>query len=118
MTVCSCKYPLIIVDERDGKEITFLAMPLEVLEEDNRFGYDNIPDMEVVETESLTGIIGQYMKVTWKKAHSETKKYDVVGHIVIAGCEEGALQCDTKNIYEVYHPVDEWIKDHIVELKS
>lgn len=116
MTTCSCKYPLIILDERDGKEIQFLGMPLDVIGEGN--GFDNLPDTEVVETESLTGIIGQYMKVTWQDPPESAKKYDVVGHIVVAGCPEEDLQCDTKNIYVVYHPISEWIDEHIVELKK
>jgi hypothetical protein len=90
-------------------------MPIEVLEG----GFcDQLPDMEVVETESLTGIIGTYMKVTWQEPHSGTKKYDVRGHIVVAGCPEDAQKCDVKSIYEVYHPIDEWISDHIIELKG
>jgi hypothetical protein len=115
MAICSCKFPLIIVDERDGKEITYLGMPIETIEEMEEFG---IPDLEVIETESLKGIIGQYMKVTWQKPREKAKKYDVVGHIVTAGCPEDALECDVKSIYEVYHPIDEWIDFHIIELKG
>ena len=113
--ICSCKFPLIIVDERDGIEIEFFALPIETIKDGFGFG-DTLPDMEVVDAESLTGIIGTYMKVVWKEPHSGTKKYDVQGHIVVAGCSEDALECDVKNIYEVYHPIDEWIEYHIIEL--
>lgn len=119
--ICSCQFPLIIVDDRDGKEIEYFAMPIVTIQDEGR-GFDNssLPDMEVVETESLTGIFGQYMKVTWQEPHDGAilKKYDVHGHIVTAGCPEYALQCDAKNIYEVYHPMEEWIEFHIVELKK
>lgn len=115
MAICSCKFPLIIVDERDGKEVTYLGIPIETIDEMGEF---NIPDLEVVETESLNGITGQYMKVTWQESHEKVNKYDVVGHIVTAGCPEDAIECDVKSIYEVYHPIDEWIDFHIVELKG
>lgn len=114
MTICSCKFPIIIIDSRDGKDTEYLSMPLEVIGDS---GFDNIPDMEVVETESLTGIIGSYMKITWQEPPSTAKKYDVQGHIVVAGCPEEALQCDAKSIFVVYHPISEWIDGHIVELK-
>lgn len=118
-SICTCKFPLIIVDERDGKEIEYFAMPIETIQ-DGSGGFDDssLPDMEVVEAESLTGIIGTYMKVVWKEPHSGTSKYDVHGHVVVAGCPEDALECDAKNIYVVYHPIEEWIDHHIVELKK
>ena len=114
MSICICKYPILLIDSRDGKDVTYLSMPVEIIVD----GYfDTIPDMEVVETESLTGITGYYMKVTWKEPPFTAKKYDVRGHIVVAGCPEEALQCDSKNIYVCYHPLEEWIDGHIVELK-
>lgn len=115
MTICSCRFPIILVDKRDGQDIEYISMPLEVL--DSGFG-DQLPEMEVVKAESLSGTVGQYMKVIWQEPHTKTRKYDVRGHIVVAGCSEDVLTCDAKNIYEVYHPIDEWIKDHTFELEG
>jgi hypothetical protein len=52
------------------------------------------------------------------------KKYDVVGHVVFAGCElseaskgeDGILACDEKSIFKVLHPAEEWIEKHVIEL--
>lgn len=109
-----------MIDNRDGKGTEYLSMPIEVIKE----GDILVPDMDYIETEGLDGIIRGYMKITWKKpAHNNVKKYDVVGHIVVAGCEpsemileDGKAQCDEKSIYEVYHPIEEWVEKHIIEL--
>lgn len=115
--VCVCKYPIILLDGRDGSETEYYALPIQVISNEME-GQPFVPDMETVETESLTGIIGTYMKVIWKQPPPWAKKYDVAGHIVVAGCEEDTRVCDAKGIFEVYHPIDEWIQGHIIELKS
>lgn len=125
--ICSCHYPLIIIDERDkkivdGKEIgviEYLALPIEVIRNDmGGEPFEPSIDDEFHEIEGFDGIVRQYVKVTWKEPdHDGIKKYDVVGHIVQAGCPEDQLQCETKGIYAVYHPLEEWIEHHIVVLK-
>lgn len=120
--ICVCRYPLMIIDKRDGQEVEYLAMPLEVIED----GELPVPDIDVLETEDLDGITRHYVKVTWKEVTPglHVKKYDVVGHIVTAGCElsnatkgeDGQLQCDSKGIYVVLHPVKEWIDRHVIEI--
>lgn len=120
--ICVCKYPLLIIDKRDGQEVEYLAMPIQVIED----GELPVPDIDVQETEGLDGIIRGYVVVTWKDVTPEmhVKKYDVVGHVVTAGCElseaskgeDGQLQCDSKSIYTVAHPIEEWINKHIIEL--
>ncbi len=122
--ICTCKFPLLIIDSRDGKgkEIEYLAMPIQTIEG----GDMSVPDIEYVETEGFDGITRGYISVTWKKVEKGdiVKKYDVVGHIVTAGCqpedaskgEDGMLVCDEKNIYVVLHPIEEWIDRHIIDL--
>lgn len=111
-----------IIDKRDSQDIEYLAMPLEVIED----GEISVPDIDVLDTEGLDGIIRHYVAVTWKEVTPDlhVKKYDVVGHVVTAGCEiseaskgeDGHLQCDSKDIYVVLHPLEEWIDKHIIEL--
>lgn len=120
--ICICKYPLLIIDNRDGKGIEYLAMPIEAIKD----GDMPIPDIDYEETEGLDGITRGYISVTWQKVKDGdvVKKYDVVSHVVTAGCqseyalkgEDGKLACDEKNIYVVLHPVTEWVEQHIVEL--
>lgn len=114
-----------IVDNRDGKDkvIEYLAMPVEVI----KGGGMPVPDIELIQTEGLDGIIRDYIAVVWQELkHNNTKKYDVAGHIVIAGCDpstaskedDGSLICTDKNVYIVLHPVQEWIDQHIIELSK
>lgn len=120
--ICVCKYPLMIIDKRDAKEIEFIAMPLEVIND----GELPVPDIDTLETEGLDGIVRHYVSVTWRPVTPDmhTKKYDVVGHVVTAGCElseaiqgeDGHLQCDSKSIYVVLHPLEEWVEKHIIEI--
>jgi len=120
--LCVCRYPLMVIDKRDGQDTEYLAMPLEVIED----GELPVPDIDVQETEGLDGIIRHYVAVTWKEVMPDmhVKKYDVVGHVVTAGCEisetiqgeDGQIQCDSKNIYVVLHPIEEWIEKHIIEI--
>jgi hypothetical protein len=115
--ICVCKYPIILLDKRDGSDTEYFSIPFQVIS-DEMEGEPFVPEMEVVETESLTGIIATFMKVVWKPSPPWAKKYDVVGHIVHAGCPEDAQKCDVKSIFEVYHPIDEWINEHVIELKG
>lgn len=113
-----------VIDNRDGKGIEYLAMPIETIKD----GDIPVPDIEYEETEGLDGIIRGYVAVTWQKVKDGdvVKKYDVVGHIVTAGCqleetskgEDGKLVCDEKSIYKVLHPVEEFVDQHIIELPS
>lgn len=120
--ICICKYPLLVIDNRDGKGVEYVAMPIEAIKE----GDIPIPDIDYEETEGLDGIVRGYISVTWQKVKDGdiVKKYDVVSHVVTAGCqleeaskgEDGKLVCNDKNIYVVLHPVQEWVEQHIVEL--
>lgn len=121
--ICICRYPLIIIDGRDGKNIEYLAFPTEVIKTTDL----NIPEIELISTEGLDGVKRDYVAVMWQQLpdHSNFKKYDVVGHIVTAGCHpseaaqesDGSLYCESKDIYLVLHPADEWILQHVIELK-
>lgn len=104
----------------DGKGIDFIAVPFDAIEDRQIY----VPDTEVIEQE-VDGIVRLYMVVMWKEPIDEyVKKYDVRGHIFVAGCEpshlkeneEGKLQCDEKSIFITMHPIDEWVDHHIVEL--
>ena len=111
-----------IIDKRDAKEVEYIAMPLEVIED----GELPVPDIDVQEAEGLDGIIRNYVAVRWQDImpNMHTKKYDVVGHVVTAGCElseaskgeDGHLKCDSKNIYMVLHPLEEWMEKHVIEI--
>ena len=122
--ICVCKYPLMIIDKREAKEIEYLAMPLEIID-----GAEMpVPDIEIQDTEGLDGIFRRYVAVKWKDITPDlhVKKYDVVGHVVFAGCElsetlkeeNGNLHCDTKSIYKVLHPFDEWKENHVISISS
>ena len=111
-----------IIDDRDGKSIEYLAMPIDVI----RDGDMPVPDIDFEETEGLDGVIRGYISVKWQKIIDKMimKKYDVAGHIVFAGCPsdetsaeaDGTLVCTDKSIYTVLHPVEEWMERHIIEL--
>lgn len=116
MAICVCRYPLIIIDIRDGiKNIKeFISIPLEIIDGP----FMPVPDMDVVEEKGFDGKIGKYMKVTWNSPLEGAKRYNINDHIVIAGCPEEDLQCDIKSIFVVYHPIDEWNAYHMLELKD
>jgi len=111
-----------VVDNREGQEIEYLAMPLEIIEG----GEMPVPDIEVQNAEGLDGIVRQYVAIKWKDITPDlhVKKYDVVGHVVFAGCElsetlkeeDGGLKCDAKSIFMVLHPFEEWVENHIIEI--
>lgn len=119
--VCPCKYPLHIIDKRDNEEIEYLAFPDEVIDDMN--GKIIVPEFEVIKEEGFDRKIHEYMGVMWKDpTGATTKKYEVNDHIVIAGCDSKLsddgkkLQCKKKELYVVFHPLDEWEDFHIVEL--
>lgn len=114
MVICVCKYPLIITDGRDGDKKIFISLPLEILD-----GVEvPIPDIEIVDEKGFDDKVHKYMKVKWQDVPKSAKRYNVSEHIVLAGCPEDRLSCDTKSIFAVYHPIDEWNAYHMIELKE
>lgn len=122
--ICICKYPLMIIDDRDGLGIEYLAMPIEVIKD----GDIRVPEIDHEEAQGFDGITRDYIKVKWQETKDDMvmKKYDVVGHIVFAGCEpsdtskekDGTLVCNDKSIFVVLHPAEEWMTKHVIELKK
>jgi hypothetical protein len=128
--------------EIEGKPVKFLAIPFDTVKR----RHIEIPEIEIVDHDIPIGLKGDYItkqftKVTWKKVTDEfTKKYDIKGHIVIAGCkpsetvktgdEEGKdkdgeekfqhqkLQCTEKEIFSVLHPMEEFLEDHIGDIEE
>jgi hypothetical protein len=114
--ICSCRFPKLIIDKSYGdgdNTVIFYSIPIDVIDDMGMV----IPLMEEVEQLDLKGVVGRYMKVTWEEPHIDTKMYDVLGHLVVAGCSEDAQQCDVKSIYVVYHPILEWKENHIIDYK-
>ena len=111
-----------IIDNRDGQSIEYLAMPVEVIKD----GDIRVPDIDYEEAEGFDGVIKGYISVKWQEIKDGTvmKKYNVVGHVVFAGCElsdaskgeDGILACNDKSIFKVLHPAEEWVEKHVVEL--
>lgn len=102
---CPCKFPILIV--RDG--IQFLALPLEEIEK----GLSEIPEIyDEVDDNGVEWVVVQWHDDVYNNLHT----YEVVGHNVIAGCSENRLSCDSKDIYKVYHPKDEWNNYHVVNM--
>ena len=111
-----------IIDDREGRSIEYLAMPVEVIKD----GDIRVPEIDHEEAEGFDGVIRDYISVKWQeiKDGMVMKKYDVVGHIVFAGCEpsetskgeDGALSCTDKSIFTVLHPAEEWVDKHVIEL--
>lgn len=128
MAICICRYPIILTDKRDGLENKFICIPVEIVDGDSI----PIPQMELVKEIDLDESLRRFIKesfndsdnkskewivVKWNKPSNVAKKYKINNnHIVIAGCTEDQLECDVKSIYEVYHPVDEWYSDHMIEI--
>lgn len=97
-------------------------MPIEVIKD----GDMPVPEIDYEETEGFDGIIKSYISVKWQniKDSDIMKKYDVAGHIAIAGCTlqetsimDGSITCTDKSIFKVLHPAEEWVKEHVIELK-
>lgn len=142
MTVCSCLYPLHIIDKRysvNSKDwIEYLAIPQEVIDEMD--GKINIPGIKSVKEEGSDGIVRKYVEVEWTDPNlfpgAMTKRYDVNDHIMTIGCDapkckistsgksgskhkDGSVcKCDEKEVYKVLHPYNEWHSHHIVEINS
>lgn len=122
--VCICKYPLMVTDKRNGENVEYLAMPLEIIDS----GIIPVPDIEIQNAEGLDGVTRRYVAIKWKDITPDLhiKKYDVVDHVVFAGCElsealkekDGEFRCDAKSIYKVLHPFEEWEKNHLIEISS
>jgi hypothetical protein len=118
----------------EGQDTKFLAIPFETV---ISRGIE-VPEWELVDYDIPVGLHGEYItkqfaKVTWKKpaVDSYTKKYEVKGHIVIAGCKhsetskmfdeaEGKekLQCTEKEIFSVLHPIEEFLNEHIGDIEQ
>jgi hypothetical protein len=112
-----------IIDDREGRSVEYLAMPIEVIKD----GDIRIPEIDHEEAQGFDGVTRDYISVKWQeiKPGMIMKKYDVVGHIVSAGCElseaskeDGILACDNKSIFTVLHPAEEWMEKHVIELKK
>lgn len=126
MAICVCRYPKILTDKTDGLNSEYICIPVEIVDGDSI----PIPQIEPVKEmdldESLRKFINEndfdnksknWIIVKWNKPSNVAKKYKINNnHIVIAGCPEDQLACDVKSIYEVYHPVDEWYSDHMIEI--
>lgn len=115
--VCPCRYPILIIDKRDDEgydegydeedHITYIAVPE---------GITNLP--------LCIHVKDDFVVVKWKhiQSHDHVKEYETNEHIVIAGCsspiemKNGQLKCDDKDIYEVSHPIDDWLDDHIRDI--
>jgi hypothetical protein len=102
-----------IKDKRYGGSDTYISIPLEITG-----GIEvPIPDMEVVDEIGFDNIKHKYMKVKWQDdIPIWAKRYNVNEHIVMAGCSEEKLSCDTKSIFAVSHPIEEWNEYHTIDL--
>lgn len=116
MSICVCKYPIMITDKRYGGSDTYISMPLEVIADGIEIP---IPDMEVLDEIGFDNIKRKYMKVKWQNnIPSNAKRYNINDHLVMAGCAEDQLSCDTKSIFSVSHPLDEWNEYHMIDLNE
>lgn len=109
--LCVCKYPLLIIDNREG-EVIYYSMPIAILGREM-----SVPKMDLVEEIGFDGIKQEYEMVEWQKPHGRLNRYNVHNHIVLAGCPESELACSIKNIFVVYHPIQEWRSWHIQYLE-
>lgn len=138
MTICTCLYPLHIVDKRDsidGEEpIEYLAIPQEVIDEMG--DKIKVPKIEMVKEDGF-----DYVKVVWADpsiSGAMTKRYSVNDHIMVVGCDspkckirpgrsghskskskssKSECKCEEKEVYTVLHPLEEWHTHHIVEVR-
>lgn len=146
MTVCSCLYPLHIVDKRgmdnghssdhnienDEGAIEYLAIPQEVIDEMGGAGEKiRMPKIGMVTEDGV-----DYVKVAWADpSDAVVKRYDINGHIMVIGCDsqkckigkkvrkgiekssDSRCKCEEKEVYSVLHPLTEWHAHHIVEIR-
>ncbi len=132
--ICVCKYPLIIIDNREGKAVEYIAMPTDVISDTDI----PLPFIEPIETEGPDGVVRKYISVRWQeipqdvdnkcdgdKCNGIAKRYDhdIPEHIVIAGCNaseisiiDGEMKCDIKSIYTVLHTWEDWRDFHFIQL--
>lgn len=135
------KEDLEITVEIEGKDVKFLAIPFETVEK----RHIEIPEVEMIDYDIPIGLSGdhitkQFTKVTWKKVTDEfIKKYEIKGHIVIAGCKHpetlididkidksingpgsdgNKLHCTEKEIFAVLHPMDEFLDEHFGDIET
>ena len=74
--------------------------------------------MEIVKEIGFDNIQREYMKVKWQDIPKNAKRYNVNEHIVMAGCQEDQLKCDSKSIFAVSHPIEEWNINHMIDLSE
>lgn len=120
--------------ERDGVNVNFIAVPF------SEVGTRGIPvpENDIVYHDVKIGndiVSKQFTKLTWQKPDGKHfKKYEVRDHYAVAGCEpsetyreseydnEGkekeVLKCVNKDVFEVLHPIDEFINMHVLELEK
>ena len=67
----------------------------------------------------------KYMAVQWQNVGDNWKEYEINDHIVLAGCnneglkkKRGKMVCDEKDIFVVFHPINEWMEYHIRKIKA
>lgn len=116
--MCPCKYPLIILDRREGDKIKHISIPTEVADDLGNF---EVPEFEKVREKGFDGKMHDYMSVIWKNVdNAVTKKYDVADHIIVAGCDakvsDGKMVCKKKELYLVMHPMKEWKEYHMIDI--
>lgn len=136
-SVCACKYPVHMIDKRGEDTIEYLAMPIVTIDE---MGEIPVPTMSSVERKDLNGIMRKYVKVSWfPTIGAHTKEYEIIPHdgkstdvhIMVVGCDNPTIDskcklkdrskckpaCVDKTVYEVYHPREEWNRQHIVTVR-
>lgn len=123
-----------VIVKIDDQDVKFLAIPFETA---SKRGIE-IPEIEIVDHDIPIGLLGkdfitkQFVKLKWKKIDpdSYTKKYDIREHIVVAGCKlsdtlkefdesekKEKLKCTEKEIFDVLHPIDEFLNQHFMEIE-
>ena len=127
-TICICRYPLHIIDKRNGETVEYFAVPNVTIDEMD--GELPVPNIEFVKRPDLNKSPAKdYVKVSWVKDSKspKTKEYEIIphggvdsdSHIVVAGCNNpNSSKCklSDKTIFAVYHPLREWKKQHKVTI--
>jgi len=101
---CICLYPkLIYIDDNE-----FLALPTDEFPE---FSLVTVPKIEYDDD-------NEWVIVIWDADFDTSfiKRYEVNNHIVYAGCGNGRDVCEKKDKIYVLHPVDEWEREHIINI--
>lgn len=101
--ICPCKYPILFVKD----DIEFYSLPIDVMESME----EPLPIPWIYEHTDLDG--KDWIVVQWREnMHEGVKKYNSVGHIVYAGCDEKDIKCDNRSLFAVWHPKEDWEKNH------